>query len=97
MTDKEMEVLKREEPPGHPSVGIFGPCHPLEGRVVRQQGELMAQEVIAKLQDCPFDGQSFLLHGSVVFLGRGQLSANIQYGVLFSLLDLRQDGPQSCV
>ncbi len=77
MTDKEMEVLEREEPPCHPGDSVFGPCHPLEGGVVRHQGELTAQEVVAELQDCPFDGQSFLLHGSVVLLGRGQLSANI--------------------
>ncbi len=61
MADDEAEVLEREEPPRHPGIGVFSPGHPLKGRVVREEGELSAQQVILQLQDCPLYGQSLFL------------------------------------
>ncbi len=46
-------------------VGILHAVEPLEGRVVRTEGELPAQEVIAEGEDGPPDCQAFLLHGAV--------------------------------
>ncbi len=43
MADNEAEVLEREEPPRHPGVGVLGPSHPLQGRVVRKERELTSQ------------------------------------------------------
>ncbi len=65
--------------------------------VVRNEGEPPAQEVVAQLQDRPLDGQSFLLHGGVVLFGQGQLSADVQDGMLLTFLNLGQNGSQSGV
>ncbi len=56
VTHNEVEVLEREEPTSHPGIGVFGTGHPLEGRVVGDQGELSAKEIVAQLQYCPLDG-----------------------------------------
>ncbi len=97
MLHLKVEVLEREEPPRHLGVCVLRSGHPLEGCVVRNEGEPPAQEVVAQLQDRPLDGQSFLLHGGVVLFGRGQLSADVQDGMLFTFLNLGQNGSQSGV
>ncbi len=74
MTHNKVEVLEHEEASGLPGIGVLGSSHPLKGCVVGDQGELPAKEVVAQLQDCPFDGQGLLFHRSVIPLGRGQLS-----------------------
>ncbi len=89
---QEVEVLERKEPSYHPGICVFGPGHPLKGRVFCNEGELTAQEVVAQLQDCPLDGQSFLLHAGVILLGRGQLPADIKDRMLLIFLNLGQDG-----
>ncbi len=88
MTHNEVEVLEREEPLGHPGIGVLSTSHPLKGCAVSDQGELPAKEIVAQLQDCPFDGQGLLLYRGVVFLGRGQLPANINNRMLLTFLDL---------
>ncbi len=88
MTHSEVEVLEREEPSGHPGIGVLSARHPLKGCVVSDQGELPAKEVVAQLQDCPFDGQGILFYRSIVSLGRGQLPANINDRMLLTFLDL---------
>ncbi len=95
MADDEAKVLEREEPPRHPGVGVLGPSHPLEGRVVRQERKLPAQKMVPQLQDCPLYGQSLFLDRRVVLLGWRQLPTNKQDGMFLTFLDLRQDGSQS--
>ncbi len=97
MTHNEVEVLEREEPSGHPGIGVLSAGHPLKRCVVSDQGELPAKEIVAQLQDCPFDGQGLLFYRRLVFLGRGQLPANINDRMLLTFLDLGQDGSQSRV
>ncbi len=96
MLHQEVEVLECKEPSCHPSICVFGPGHPLEGRVVRNEGELTAQKVAAQLQDCPLDGQSILLHSGVILLGRDQLPADIKDRMLLTFLNLGQDSSKSC-
>ncbi len=48
MADDEAKILEREEPPRHPGISVLGPSHPLEGRVVRQEGKLTAQKMGAE-------------------------------------------------
>ncbi len=88
MTHNKVEVLEREEPSGHPGIGVLGSSHPLKWCVVGDQGELTAKEVVAQLQDCPFDGQGLLFHRSVIPLGWDQLSADINDRMLLTFLDL---------
>ncbi len=90
---QEVEVLEHKEPLCHPGICVFGPGHPLKGHVIRNEGELTAQEVVAQLQDCPLDGQSFLLQGGIILLGRGQLPADIKDQMLLTFLNLGQDDP----
>ncbi len=97
MADDKAEVLECEEPPRHPGAGVFSPGHPLKGRVVREEGELSAQQVIPQLQDCPLYGQSLFLHGSVVPLSLRQLPADKQDRVFLTFLNLGQDGSQPCL
>ncbi len=45
MADDEAKILKRKEPPRHSGVSVLGPSHPLEGRVVRQERKLTAENI----------------------------------------------------
>ncbi len=58
---------------GDPHVGILHAVEPLEGRVVRTEGEFPTQEVVAEGEDGPSDGQAFLLHGAVSSLSLWEL------------------------
>ncbi len=64
---------------GDPRVGILHAVEPLEGRVVRTEGELPAQEVIAEGEDGPPDCQAFLLHGAVPSLSLRELPTQVQH------------------
>ncbi len=97
MLHQEVEVLERKEPSCHLGIHVFGPGHPLEGRMVHNEGEPTTQEVVAQLQDCLLDGQRFLLNGGIIFLGRGQLPADIMDRMLLIFLNLGQDGSNSSV
>ncbi len=55
------------------AVGILHAVEPLEGRVVRTEGEFPTQEVVAEGEDSPSDGQAFLLHGAVSSLSLWEL------------------------
>ncbi len=88
MTHNEVEVLECKKSSGHPGIGVLSASHPLKGCVVSDQGEPPANEVVAQLQDCPFDSQGLLFYRSVVSLGRGQLPANINDRMLLTFQDL---------
>ncbi len=81
-------------PPGDPRVGVLHTVEPLEGRVVRTEGEFASQEVITEGEDSPPNGQTLLLNGAVSGLSLWELSTQIQHRPLLPSDHLGQDCTQ---
>ena len=91
----EPEILEVQEPPRHPGVGVLRAGHPLEWRMIGDECELPAQEIVPQLFQGPLDGQGLLLHSGIVILIGEELSANVGHWVFLSPLDLRKYRSQS--
>lgn len=60
--DVESEWLKRQVPPGDPTIGVLHPFNPLKRFVVRLQGEFSAQEVVPEGVKGPLNSQCLFFH-----------------------------------
>ena len=90
MDHPEVKWLQCQIPPGDPVVDILHAVEPLEGSMVRAEGEWAPQQVI----DRPPDGQALPFHGAVPGLPFGQLLADVQHRAVDARYLLVQDGPQ---
>ena len=78
MDHPEVKWLQCQIPPGDPVVSVFHAVEPLEGSVVRAEGEWAPQQVITQ-STAPPDGQALPLHGAVPGLPFGQLPVDVQH------------------
>ncbi len=67
---------------------------PLQGRVVRTEGEFPSQEIIVEGADRPPNRQTLLFNGAVHRLSLRELSTDVQHRALLTPYLLGQDGSQ---
>ncbi len=87
----KVEVLESKEPPSHRGVRVLCLGHPLEWRMVCDEGETAAPEVIFQLQNCPLYGQGLFLQRRVPSFRGGEFPAYIDHGVFLSIPELGED------
>ncbi|XP_016418001.1 uncharacterized protein LOC107747899 [Sinocyclocheilus rhinocerous] len=96
----ELKWLESQIPTSDPRIGILHAVEPLQGRVVRTESELPAQEIITEGENRPPDRQALLFNGAVHRLSLRELTTDVQHRPFLTLYLLGQDRskpPVRCV
>lgn len=92
-----MVVLESQEPACYPGIGFLGSGHPLKRSMVCDEGKGAPEEITAKFQDCPLNGQSLSFDSCIFGFCWGQLPTQKKNRMFFTLKLLGKDSAKTII